>query len=372
MPDVRRVGLIGFGSIAEHGHLPALQRCPQVDVVAVADVSPQRLTRAASAAPGASLYASPLDLIAEAEVDVLDICSPPSTHGDLMVGALRQGIRAISCEKPFVLGESEYESIRALRAETGARIVSVDNWRSSDLNRLVMEVLNEGSLGDVREVRLVTTRVDAARGNAGWLPAWRVDARHSGGGIVLDHGWHQFYLVFGWMRRPLVAVEARVHTLDPGHSLVEDNASIELFFDEERRARIDLSWTGTERRNEGTIICERGEIEVHDDRIVVRDPSGVRVLEFSDRLTLSSYHPDWFHSYFQSTILDEDGRESDRNFAEAGLLVRTVEAVYRSGRSGGVRVPLAFHGRDRTEARVRVRARARYRYGRSGVSGSPT
>lgn len=33
-----RIGLVGFGSIAEHGHLPAWRSFPDVEVAAIADI----------------------------------------------------------------------------------------------------------------------------------------------------------------------------------------------------------------------------------------------------------------------------------------------------------------------------------------------
>src|SRR3954449_5600991 len=99
---MRRVGLVGFGSIAENGHLPAWQSFPDVEVVAVADLSPQRLERARELLPGAALYDTPLDLIRSADLDGVDICTPPSTHTDLILAACERGVGDIVCEKPLV------------------------------------------------------------------------------------------------------------------------------------------------------------------------------------------------------------------------------------------------------------------------------
>lgn len=104
---MRRVGLVGFGSIAEHGHLPAWCSFSGVEVVAVADVSVERLERARAALPHADLYSSPLELIARADVNIVDICTPPSTHIDFLLAACRRGAVDVVCEKPLVLSEGE-------------------------------------------------------------------------------------------------------------------------------------------------------------------------------------------------------------------------------------------------------------------------
>lgn len=326
---MRRVGLVGFGSIAEHGHLPAWQSFPQTEVAAVADLSPERLARARELLPDAVLYASPLDLIEQADVDTLDICTPPSTHADLIVRACERGVRDIISEKPFVLRVEEYERIARARARSGSRVAAINNWMHSDLFRHVREVLDSGVIGEVRSIELRTARPDAAKGHAGWLPQWRIDPAHAGGGIILDHGWHQIYLVLGWMGEPVRSVEARTATLNPCHAPVEDEATVDLLF-ARARARIILSWTASGRENAGCIEGTRGVIAVHDDRIEVQAPGFERVMPFAGRLTQSSYHPDWFEKTFYYNVVHSDRTEADRNFAEAGAIVGIVCAAYRS------------------------------------------
>ena len=329
-----RVGLIGFGSIAEYGHLPALQGFPGVEVVAVSDLSPARLAHARAALPNAALFDSPAELIARADLDALDICSPPSTHVELIEAACRSGIANIVCEKPFVLSEEEYARVARARAGSGSRVVSVDNWRYSDLNRQVTCLLTEGKIGCVRSVELHTGRTGSALGNDGWHPRWRTDPLHSGGGIILDHGWHQLYLLLGWMRAPVQNVRAVMRTIDPRHAPVEDEAEIELEFPR-AMGRIVLSWAASERSNAGVIRGTDGEITIYDDSLLVHNGANSR-LPFRDRLTQSSYHPEWFREMFRQKVLDRDRGEADRNFAEAGDLVSIIGAVYRSAGEQGM------------------------------------
>src|SRR5207253_2582028 len=129
---MRRVGIIGFGSIAENGHLPAWEAFPGVEVVAVADLSAERLESAGRLLPEAQLYESASDLIAHSDIDTLDICSPPSSHARLIVAACDRGIRDIVSEKPFVLSGTEYADVARARERSGSRIVSVNNWMHSD------------------------------------------------------------------------------------------------------------------------------------------------------------------------------------------------------------------------------------------------
>jgi predicted dehydrogenase len=334
---MHRIGLAGFGSIAEHGHLPALQSFPGVEIVAVADLSPERLDCARKLLPDAVLYESPLDLIRRADLTAVDICTPPSTHADLIVAACERGLRDVVCEKPLVLSEEEYLRVARTREVGGSRVVSVNNWMHSDLNRHVSAALDSGAIGAVRSVELRTRRTDAALGNSGWVPRWRIDRSLAGGGIILDHGWHQLYLLLGWMRKPIEIVRATTQTLDRRHAPVEDEAVIDLEF-ASGTGRIELSWTARERGNDGCIQGTKGAITIRDDGIDIANGREMHTRPFAGRLTQSSYHPDWFQAMFGSTLLRDGRAEADQNFAEAGALVSAIEAAYHSAQEGGAPV----------------------------------
>jgi predicted dehydrogenase len=331
---MRRVGLIGFGSIAEHGHLPAWHSFPDVQVVAVSDLAQPRLRAARQLLPDAQLFDCGADLIARADIDILDICSPPSSHADLVVAACERGVPDIVSEKPFVLSEEEYARVARTRERSGSRVVSVNNWMHSGLHRQVSRALGRNAIGPVRHVRLRTGRPDSAQGNAGWIPRWRVNPELAGGGIILDHGWHQLYLLLSWMAAPVVEVSAKTRVANPKHFPVEDEAVVDLEFGH-GTGRIELSWTADGRSNEGCIRGENGEIAIHDDRIVVHNGTSNQTLPFGGRLTQSSYHAEWFEEMFRYNVLDESRLLADRNFSEAGALVGIIGAAYRSARDGG-------------------------------------
>ncbi len=346
---MRRIGLIGFGKIAENGHLPALQSLAGVQVTAIADVSPERLDRARSLVQGVALYDDPLQLIFEGEVDAVDICTPPKSHVDLILAACERGLPDIVCEKPLVLSEDDYVQVARAKQRSSSRVVSVNNWVHSDLNRHVSEVLDEGMIGSVQSIELRTGRPDCALGDVGWMPRWRTDPAHAGGGIILDHGWHQLYLLLGWMRAPIESVSAMIRTADDRHHPVEDEARIDMSFPA-AHGRIELSWTSKGRTNGGLIYGSRGSITIHDDRVVIENGRGRHALPFCGKLTESSYHPEWFEKMFRYNVLDKGRDEAERNFAEAGVVVSAIRAAYCSARERGTPCRPSFPTGDAVSA----------------------
>lgn len=335
---MRHVGLVGFGRIAEHGHVPAWKAIG-CEVVAVADLSPARRARARELLPGVQVFEQPSDLLEHTAADVLDVCTPPSTHADLIVRGCCRGMDVVS-EKPLVLSEDEYLRVARARHENGRRVVSINNWLHSEVFRYVSGLLTEGAVGEISRIELRTGRPDNALGSDGWMPRWRVHAEYSGGGVLLDHGWHQLYMLLGWIQAPVQAVRATTATVDPHHAPVEDEACIDLTFPQ-ASGRIELSWVAPERSNGGYISGSTGEIVIRDDGLDIRNGAGRREVHFHERLTQASYHPDWFALAFQSGILSRRPSEADRNLAEAGTLVGIIRAAYQAAVNGGI-----VHPRD--------------------------
>jgi predicted dehydrogenase len=202
-------------------------------------------------------------------------------------------------------------------------------------------VLSAGAIGAVREVTLRVGRPDIALGNEGWNPRWRTDIRHAGGGIILDHGWHQLYLLLGWVGEPVQSVSATTRTVDSRHHPVEDEAIIDMRFPA-ARGHMELSWTAGGRENDGLIRGTRGAIKTFDDRVEIEGEWGRKGIPFGDPVSRSSYHPEWFAAVFRNSVLVKSRSEADRNFAEAGAVIGTIRAAYRSASTDGVPFPPVF------------------------------
>ncbi len=158
---------------------------------------------------------------------------------------------------------------------------------------------------------------------------WRLDRAEAGGGILMDHGWHAFYLMLFLTGREPRAITART-TSDLGFA-VENGAQCELDFGG-LVARIMLRWGADERKTAGTVRGSLGEIAIEDDRLIVRrEGAEPETTRFAPALSASSYHPEWFPALladFREEILHADRRGT--NFAEAVRVGELVAAAYRS------------------------------------------
>ena len=94
--DAVRVGLVGVGRLSEVGYIPALRALDSAELVAVADV---RQTRCASVAPGVPAYPDAAALVADANVELVVVATPPNAHLEAASAAAAAGVAAL-VEKP--------------------------------------------------------------------------------------------------------------------------------------------------------------------------------------------------------------------------------------------------------------------------------
>ena len=114
-----KVGLIGCGFMGGmHSACYAALANLGVKVTAVADV---RREYAENLANGAQIYATGMELIEKADVDVVDVCLPTHLHAAHAVAAMKAG-KNVFVEKPIAFKDEDMELILATEKETGAKV----------------------------------------------------------------------------------------------------------------------------------------------------------------------------------------------------------------------------------------------------------
>jgi len=322
-----RGAIIGFGNVAERGHLPAWLARDDMEIVAVAEPDPARRARAGELLPAARLHDDPDELFREAAaLDFVDIATPPALHAPLIVAAAAAGLHVV-CEKPLVVSVSEYHRVRDAVREAGVVLFTVHNWKYSEPFQRVRALLDADSIGPLRSIMLETIRDGCARSAR---VDWRMSAGLAGGGILVDHGWHGFYIMLGLARQRPRAVRAELARRRYFTADVEDSAECTVVFPTVT-GRLVLTWAGSERRTRWLLEGRDGVIEVDDDRISVRRGERVESFVCSESLSDGSHHPEWFGRVleaFRRELVDPAVR--GENLSEAGQCIQLLSLAYTS------------------------------------------
>src|SRR3954469_24689617 len=186
--------IIGFGEVARNGHWPAYERAVDAEIIAVVERRRERRNMAASLRPGLQTFETVADLTRSMALDFVDICTPPALHPQPVLEAIAQGWHVL-CEKPFLLDSTVLASVKRRADAVGVAVVPVHNWKYAPIVQAATAALRAGVIGDLRRVEVETSRMRAAPTAETDGTNWRRNPMISGGGILMDHGWHSVYLV---------------------------------------------------------------------------------------------------------------------------------------------------------------------------------
>jgi len=337
--------IVGFGFIAGKGHHPAYLARKDVEIAAVADVSPARLEAAGAVLPNPRLYSTWQELLeTETGLDFVDVCTPPDAHAEIALAALRRGAHVL-CEKPLTTTTAQALQL-AQAARAHRRVVfPAHNYKHAPVVKFALEVIRSGRLGKVRAVTLNTFRTTHAKGVAEWRADWRRDRKTSGGGIAMDHGSHSFYLTFAWLGSLPTHVTAKALTLDQKWD-TEDNLNAVLTFPT-GYAHCFLTWTAGVRKVVYSLQGTDGALVIDDDdwELTTGVLSGKPRVE---KGTIASHwmdasHTQWFDSLFdQFKAAMQSGDFVGRELREAVACVQIIETCYRSSAEGSRELPLSL------------------------------
>ncbi len=324
-----RGAIVGFGKVAAEAHLLGFRQAPGYEVVAAVDPSPQ--SREAASQAGLRAYKTFAAMIeAEEKLEFVDVAAPPRAHAPAVTEALEANFHVL-CEKPLARNAAELAELQRVARRSGRSLFTVHNWKYAPLIRRLRGLVTAGTVGEPSEVEWTVLRPSAPEGVTADGATWRLDPELAGGGILMDHGWHAFYLMLFLLGREPLSITANLRNERPEALSVEDTADCTIDFGG-CLARIHLSWAAAERRTGGLVRGPLGQIEIEDEMLIVSVANRpADRMRFSPALSASSYHPEWFPPLledFRGEILHADRR--GRNLAEAARCSQLMTAAYAS------------------------------------------
>ncbi|AYN38345.1 gfo/Idh/MocA family oxidoreductase [Streptomyces dangxiongensis] len=179
-----RTAVVGLGWAARSIWLPRLSRHPAFTVNAAVDPDPASRAAVAADHAGTPLLAAVHD-VDPAQADLAVVAVPNHLHCEIASSLLLKGV-PVFLEKPVCLTSAEAEQLAEAERVGGARLLAGSAARHrADIGMLLASV---AELGDVRHVELSWVRARGVPDAGGWFTRRRL----SGGGALLDLGWHLF------------------------------------------------------------------------------------------------------------------------------------------------------------------------------------
>lgn len=187
--DKVRFGMIGCGTVACYGHLPALTSIPEIELVAVSDLDEARLAELKEKYGLEATYSNYHELLARDDIEAVGIATPLDRHHPVVMDAAKSGKHAF-CEKPIAptvdLGR---EMVRAMQQAGKLFAINFEKRLSVPYPKM-KELLDAGAIGELKVMRFIGNWQGGR-----WASAERYRMLMTEGlGSIVDCGIHDFDL----------------------------------------------------------------------------------------------------------------------------------------------------------------------------------
>jgi len=335
------VGLLGAGYAASM-QLTGWARVPNARVVGLWNLEPDQ-GRFVADRFGVPFVERLDDLLANPEIDAIDVATAPTSHLELARKAAQAG-KAVLCQKPMARAFDECQAIVADCDEAGVRLMINENFRWRAWYRAARTVLDEGALGRLFHLSLTFRRsliVASSRRPAEQIFAGQPRLRADDPLMLLSNGPHFADLVRFLFGDP-ETIYCRADKVTPYVAGEEIMTMVASYPD--RTAIVDASFASV--GYEGGVQPDTVVIEGTDGTLRIDTDGQVRVHDREgDERVIAVDAEDWDQASWTAALAHfagclEQGRPFETDGARNLETMRIVFAGIESARTGRP-VPLA-------------------------------
>ena len=188
------IGIVGFGAMGRT-HAYSVTSLPyfysplpfSASVRGICTTDRDKTAQICDALGFARAYADAYDMIADPEIDVIDICTPNNTHFEIADAALDAG-KSVLCEKPFTVSFEQAAALADKAQRKGLVCGVVYNNRHLAAIMRAKQLIDQGALGRILSFSFHyrhDSDIDPTR-----TVGWKQDATVCGAGTLYDLGSH--------------------------------------------------------------------------------------------------------------------------------------------------------------------------------------
>jgi predicted dehydrogenase len=146
-----RIGVVGVGWWATYSHIPTTQADSRATLVAIADLSAERLAIVGDRFEIANRYTDYRLMIDEQKLDGLIVATPHVAHAEIAFHALARGLHVL-LEKPMATSSVDARAIVREASKAGKQVLIPCGWNFRDYTDKATEIVTNGRIGEVRHI----------------------------------------------------------------------------------------------------------------------------------------------------------------------------------------------------------------------------
>lgn len=241
MSDIKKVAIIGLGIGRSHiieGYRPNADR---FHVAVICDLNRERLDAVGDEFAIAGRMTDFDSVLAMPDIDIIDICTPPGSHFDMIIKALAAG-KHVVCEKPLVGSLADVDAVIAAEKTARGRLMPIFQYRCGDGVQKAKRIIEAGLAGKPYVATVETHWIRSADYYAvPWRGKWATEL----GGVLMTHSIH-LHDMLTYLMGPIAGLFGRVATR-VNDIEVEDCASASLLMQNGALATISATLGSVEQ-----------------------------------------------------------------------------------------------------------------------------
>lgn len=229
-----RWGIIGCGNVTEVKSGPALYKVEGSSLHAVMRRNFQKVIDYAQRHNVAKWYTDAHELINDPYVNAVYIATPPSTHEEYAIAAMKAG-KCVYVEKPVALNAASAKKIAEASKAMNIKMCVAHYRRQMPMFKKIKELLDQNAIGTVLNINMLFFQ----DGKKEMTDNWRLDPAVSGGGYFHDLAPHQLDLMLYFFKAPVYVKGVSVN--QSGNYNADDAVACTMLF--ENRAVFNGLWS---------------------------------------------------------------------------------------------------------------------------------
>lgn len=149
-----KVAIWGLGRAGWGMHTHEIDRCPGCyEIAGCYDILPERMAQMQKKYPACKAYSSPEEMLADPEIELVAVAVRSRDHVKFDIQVLEAG-KYLIAEKPIAISYAEAMKLKEVSDRHPGKMFCRQNRRFEACFQQVQEIIREGILGDIYEIKL--------------------------------------------------------------------------------------------------------------------------------------------------------------------------------------------------------------------------
>ena len=267
-----KLGIIGIGNMGS-GHAGNIKngKCPEIELVAIADINPERLdwAKEQNYAENIAYFNTAEEMLDSGIINACIIAVPHYDHTKYAIECMKRGIH-VMVEKPAGVYTKQVREMNA-EAEKHPEVVfgMMFNQRTNCVYRKLRELVQSGDYGEIRRTNWIITtwyRPQCYYDSGDWRATWSGE----GGGVLLNQCPHQLDL-WQWICGMPVKVESHLHFGKWNDIEVEDDVTTYVEYANGATGVFVTTTGDAHGTNRFEIQMDRARFVIENDKLIMTE-----------------------------------------------------------------------------------------------------